>query len=375
MEPLWAPEQHTLAFRSNAPTSAHPGQTKSLCAASPLPPRPAPSTDVDPLPPPGGGGCGSAATWLRRAGRGSGEGPGRPAPSAATCGDTGLSRAASPCGSDGTAGPGMVPAVPSRAQRRGVPASRRQPRARSSTRGTAPAQGLARTWHGGDEGGDSAAMPSVRRHRSPDASARIGRRANGAEQTAPRVALPAPDDPGSPPPTPPRYPPRRGDGRRSQSRTPPSAASGAAPWTLYRLGRRPPLPNRPAAPSQRRRCAPLPSPCPGSPHRPTAPSHPVVPSVSRALPGRSRAAPRTPTEQLRGVVGRSRRPNLMGKSAEGKNKQPLSTINRAAAAPRSRRGDGTRRWGRRGAGVGATRGCGARDGAEGGEGRPSPIRS
>lgn len=72
MEPLWAPEQHTLAFRSNAPTSAHPGQTKSLCAASPLPPRPAPSTDVDPLPPPGGGGlrvgshlATAGGTWQR----------------------------------------------------------------------------------------------------------------------------------------------------------------------------------------------------------------------------------------------------------------------------------------------------------------------
>lgn len=72
MEPLWAPEQHTLAFRSNAPTSAHPGQTKSLCAASPLPPRPAPSTDVDPPPPPGGGGlrvgshlATAGGTWQR----------------------------------------------------------------------------------------------------------------------------------------------------------------------------------------------------------------------------------------------------------------------------------------------------------------------
>lgn len=37
MGPLLAPEQHTLAFRSNALTSAHPGQTKSLCAAFLLP--------------------------------------------------------------------------------------------------------------------------------------------------------------------------------------------------------------------------------------------------------------------------------------------------------------------------------------------------
>lgn len=272
MEPLWAPEQHTLAFRSNAPTSAHPGQTKSLCAASPLPPRPAPSTDVDPLPPPGGGGCGSAATWLRRAGRGSGEGPGRPAPSAATCGDTGLSRAASPCGSDGTAGPGMVPAVPSRAQRRGVPASRRQPRARSSTRGTAPAQGLARTWHGGDEGGDSAAMPSVRRHRSPDASARIGRRANGAEQTAPRVALPAPDDPGSPPPPAVPTSPR---GRPTLS-VPHASQRGLRSCTLdFIPPRSPPTPPKPA------RCSvPAPQVCPAplAVSGVTAPPHGPVPS-------------------------------------------------------------------------------------------------
>lgn len=234
-----------------------------------------------------------------------------------------------------------------------------------------------RAWHGRGTVGTKA---GTARRCPPCAATAAPMRAlgSGAEQTVPskpRRASPSPRPTTPGPPLPPRYPPRRGDGRRSQSRTPPSAASGAAPWTLYRLGRRPPLPNRPAAPSQRRRCAPLPSPCPGSPHRPTAPSHPVVPSVGRALPGRRRAAPRTPTEQPRGVVGRSRRSNLMGKSAEGKNKQPLSTINRAAAAPRSRRGDGTRRWGRRGAGVGATRGCGARDGAEGGEGRPSPIRS
>lgn len=36
MGPLSLHEQHTLAFRSNALTSAHPGQTKCLCAAFPL---------------------------------------------------------------------------------------------------------------------------------------------------------------------------------------------------------------------------------------------------------------------------------------------------------------------------------------------------
>lgn len=59
MGPLSAPEQHTLAFRSNALTSAHPGQTKCLCAAFPLgpaptptsPPRPAPTTAQPPRPP------------------------------------------------------------------------------------------------------------------------------------------------------------------------------------------------------------------------------------------------------------------------------------------------------------------------------------
>lgn len=108
MGPLWAPEQHTLAFRSNAPTSAHPGQTKSLCAASPLPPRPAPSTDVAPPPPPGGspgrqppeyGGRDVAVGTVT-----SPNGEHRVQPRA---GDTALSRAASPCGSDGTAGPGI----------------------------------------------------------------------------------------------------------------------------------------------------------------------------------------------------------------------------------------------------------------------------
>lgn len=45
MGPLLAPEQHTLAFRSNALTSAHPSQTKSLCAAFLLPgPAPAPTS-------------------------------------------------------------------------------------------------------------------------------------------------------------------------------------------------------------------------------------------------------------------------------------------------------------------------------------------
>lgn len=44
MGPLSAPEQHTLAFRSNALTSAHPNQTKCLCAAFPLPgPAPTPT--------------------------------------------------------------------------------------------------------------------------------------------------------------------------------------------------------------------------------------------------------------------------------------------------------------------------------------------
>lgn len=45
MGPLSAPEQHTLAFRSNALTSAHPGQTKCLCAVFPLPsPAPPPTS-------------------------------------------------------------------------------------------------------------------------------------------------------------------------------------------------------------------------------------------------------------------------------------------------------------------------------------------
>lgn len=57
MGPLSVPEQHTLAFRSNALTSAHPGQTKCLCAAFPLlgpaptltsAPRPAPTTATAP---------------------------------------------------------------------------------------------------------------------------------------------------------------------------------------------------------------------------------------------------------------------------------------------------------------------------------------
>lgn len=37
MGPLSAPEQHALAFRSNALTSAHPSQTKCQCAAFPPP--------------------------------------------------------------------------------------------------------------------------------------------------------------------------------------------------------------------------------------------------------------------------------------------------------------------------------------------------
>lgn len=82
MGPLWAPEQHTLAFRSNALTSAHPSQTKCLCAAFPLPPCPAPSTDVDPRLPARGGGCplprashGMAATCTAGCHRGDSQDP------------------------------------------------------------------------------------------------------------------------------------------------------------------------------------------------------------------------------------------------------------------------------------------------------------
>lgn len=314
MGPLWAPEQHTLAFRSNAPTSAHPGQTKSLCAASPLPPRPAPSTDVAPPPPPGGspgrqppeyGGRDVAVGTVT-----SPNGEHRVQPRA---GDTGLSRAASPCGSDGTAGPGMVPSVPSRAQRKGVPVS-----------STSPGHGAARVArlqlrarHGrgtvGRKAGTARRCPPCASPAAPMPSARIGR-------SALRSLRPSP---GSPP----RYPPRRRDGGSSRSRTPPDAAFGAAPWTLYRPGRRPPLPNRSAALFQRRRCVPFPSPCLGV----NAPPHGPVPSY-RSLrepcaAGRGTRGSAHPHGAAPGVVGRSRHPNLMGKSAEGKNKQPLSTIN------------------------------------------------
>lgn len=61
MGPLSGPEQHTLAFRSNALTSAHPGQTKCLCAAFPLlGPAPTPTSPARPRPPEARGARGSA---------------------------------------------------------------------------------------------------------------------------------------------------------------------------------------------------------------------------------------------------------------------------------------------------------------------------
>lgn len=289
MGPLWAPEQHTLAFRSNAPTSAHPGQTKSLCAASPLPPRPAPSTDVAPPPPPGGspgrqppeyGGRDVAVGTVT-----SPNGEHRVQPRA---GDTGLSRAASPCGSDGTAGPGIRefchPCLPVHREK-GSPC-------------LPPAPDTERhAWHGSSSGpGTDVARWGGRRGqrggalRVPAPQPRCRALGSGAARCAPCGRAPGP--------------PR---GTHLADGT--AEALGPAHLPTQRSELHPGLYTAPVAahPSQ---IVPLlfssaagvsrsPRRALGSTHRPTAPSRPIVPSASRALPGGGHGAPHTPTEQLR----------------------------------------------------------------------------
>lgn len=281
MGPLWAPEQHTLAFRSNAPTSAHPGQTKSLCAASPLPPRPAPSTDVAPPPPPGGspgrqppeyGGRDVAVGTVT-----SPNGEHRVQPRA---GDTALSRAA--YGSDGTAGPGMVPSVPSRAQRKGVPVS-----------STSPGHGAARV----------ARLQLRARH----GRGTVGRKAGTARRCPPCASPAAPMRSGAARRAPCGRAPGPPRGTHLADGT--AEALGPAHLPTQRSELHPGLYTAPVAahPSQ---IVPLlfssaagvsrsPRRALGSTHRPTAPSRPIVPSASRALPGGGHGSPHTPTEQLR----------------------------------------------------------------------------
>lgn len=228
-------------------------------------------------------------------------------------------------------------------------------------------------WHGSSTGpGTDVARWRGRRGQRGDAlRVPAPQRAlgSGAQQTALRVALPAAD---------------RGSPRGTHLADGTAEALGPAHLPTQRSELHPALYTAPVAahPSQ---TAPLllssaagvsrsPRRALGSTRRPTVPSRPIVPSAGRALPGGGYAAPHTPTEQLRASLVVPDTQIKWEKVQRGKTNSLCQPLTGGAAAPRSRRGDGKRRRGRRGTGVGATRGCGARDGAEGGKGRPSPIR-